>query len=277
MWCSTRRENTASLAGVAPMRLVDAHCHFDFPEFDQCRLDCWSRAEAAGLWRLVVPGVRAADWGRVREVALQHPAWFYCLGVHPWYVEEHTRCDLDRLQRLAMEKPAGLVALGECGLDRLRGDMSIQWGWFEAQVAIAKTCKIPLVVHSVRAHDEVAAVLRRLRPDVPVLIHGFAGSYQQASNLVALGCYLGVGGAITHERARKTRDAVARLPLEALVLETDAPDMAPAGCAPGHNEPSCVRQILTALASLRGTGPEALAPQLLENACHLYGWGAECH
>lgn len=254
------------------MKLVDAHCHFDFPAFDGRRAACWSRAREACLWRLVIPGVRAPDWRRVEAVAEQNPDWFFCLGIHPWYVNDHAREDMDRLQQRIAARPPGLVAVGECGLDRLRGDLSVQESWFEAQVVLAKVAALPLVVHSVRTHQEVAAILQRCKPDVPVLIHGFSGSYEQGKALVALGCYLGVGGVITFERARKTRDALSRLPAECLVLETDAPDMAPAGVAPGANEPASLRQILMTLAELRQVSAEALVPQLLENACRLYGW-----
>jgi TatD DNase family protein len=144
--------------------------------------------------------------------------------------------------------------------------------WFEAQVALAGSLRLPLVVHSVRTHDEVAAVLRRSRPDVPVLVHGFSGSYQQGKALVDLGCFLGIGGVITHDRARKTRGAVSRLPAEAMVLETNAPDMPPAGVARGDNEPANLRQVLTALAELKGQGEERLAEQLAQNVGRLYGW-----
>lgn len=256
------------------MELVDAHCHFDFPVFDDCRRELWTKARQQGVQRLVIPGVRRADWGRVVAVAQECADWYFCLGIHPWYIDEHSETDLDDLETLLCEQDAACACagVGECGLDRLRGSLERQLPWFEAQVAIAGRRKLPLVIHSVRAHDEVAAVLRRLRPDTRVLVHGFSGSYQQARTLIDLGCYLGVGGVITHSRAARTRDAIARCPAGALVLETDAPDMAPAGVAKGRNEPACVRQVLTTLAGLKQTTPEDLAPVLLANVRTLYGW-----
>lgn len=257
------------------MHLVDAHCHFDFPVFRGQREDTWYRARQAGVGRLVIPGVRRADWDRVISVASQCDQWRYCLGVHPWFVDEHDDGALEELERRLGQRDPDCVGLGECGLDRLQGELSVQMPWFEAQVAMAARLDRPLVIHSVRTHDEVAAVLRRVRPDVPVLVHGFSGSYEQGRALVDLGCFLGIGGVITHDRARKTRGAVSRLPVDHLVLETDAPDMSPAGVAKGHNEPANLRQVLTSLAQLLKDDEEALAASLAANAARLYRWPDE--
>ena len=254
------------------MQLVDAHCHFDFPEFDDCRDGELAKARATGLVGLVIPGVRQSDWSRVRDTALAFPEGAYCLGIHPWYVGEHDAGDLELLEQLASDHPERLVAIGECGLDRLRGTLAEQWPWFEAQVGLAARLDLPLVIHSVRTHDEIHGALRRLNWNGPALVHGFSGSYQQAEKLVALGCSIGVGGVITHPRARKTREAVARLPLEALVLETDAPDMSPQGVDAGRNSPANLGQILSVLAELRGMSEQALAPILLDNVAALYRW-----
>ncbi|MGM0570348.1 TatD family hydrolase [Marinobacter sp.] len=256
------------------MKLVDAHCHLDFPAFDGRRADIWLQAQRAGVHRLVIPGVRQPDWARVQGVAGECEDWWYCLGIHPWFVGEHGDTALDDLESALRQTGPRCVGLGECGLDRLHGELDTQMPWFEAQVALAASLNLPLVIHSVRTHDEVAAVLRRKRPDVPVLVHGFSGSYQQGKVLVDLGCFLGIGGVITYDRARKTRDAVSRLPVESMVLETDAPDMPPVGVAKGDNTPANLRQVLTALAELKGQGEEPLAVQLTQNVGRLYGWPA---
>lgn len=254
------------------MRLIDAHCHFDFPEFDGRRKAVLEDARNGGLSSLVIPGVRRPDWGRVSRIASEYDGLYYCLGIHPWYVAEHSASDLPALQSMLEERPRHCVALGECGLDRLRGDMRDQYAWFEGQVDIAAQLHVPLVIHSVKTHDEVYEVLRRKSFPGRVLVHGFSGSYEQAAKLIDIGCFIGVGGVITHERARKTRDAVARLPVDALVLETDAPDMAPAGVEAGQNSPAFLPAILAALASLRNSGLEDLAQSLLCSVQRLYGW-----
>lgn len=254
------------------MGLIDAHCHFDFPCFDGHRELVLRRAGDQGLGGLVIPGVERRHWSRVQAVASSSSLISYCLGIHPWFVAGHTRDDLDALQEMLNSRPAGCVALGECGLDRLHGSLEEQLPMFEAQVAIAARTGFPLVIHSVRTHDEVGVVLKRAGFAQPVLVHGFAGSFQQASKLVDLGCYLGIGGVITYDRARKTRDTVSRLPLDALVLETDAPDMPPAGVEKGANSPENLPQILQELVSLRREPREEIEAALYRNVCRLYGW-----
>ena len=254
------------------MQLVDAHCHFDFPRFDGCRGAELEKARASGLIGLVIPGVRRADWTRVRDTASAYPEGFYCLRIHPWYVTEHDHSDLQLLEDRLKARPERCVAIGECGLDRIHGSLEAQWPWFEAQISLAKRLDYPLVIHSVKTHDDIHGALNRANWDGRALVHGFSGSYQQASKLIDLGCHIGIGGVITHPGAHKARDTVSRLPLSALVLETDAPDMAPAGIERGKNSPANLPRILRVLAELRGTTAEALAPALLENVRHLYRW-----
>jgi TatD DNase family protein len=253
------------------MRLIDAHCHFDFPCFDQRRKSVLEEARTLGLSHLVIPGVRRADWGRVSRIASEYEGLYYCLGIHPWYVEEHSRDDLAALEQSLQGRHERCVALGECGLDRVHGSLSDQYPWFEAQVDIAARVHIPLVIHSVRTHDEVAEVLKRKNFTGRVLVHGFSGSYEQACKLVDLGCFIGVGGLVTKDKAKKARDAMARLPVDSLVLETDAPDMAPEGVAAGDNSPVYLRSTLECLAEIRGEQPEYLASVLFANTAMLYG------
>jgi TatD DNase family protein len=254
------------------VKLVDAHCHFDFPRFDGCREAELEKARQAGLVALVIPGVKLSGWSRVRKTAEAHPGLYYCLGVHPWFATAHNESDMQILADLLSSYPNLCVGIGECGLDKLKGDLSTQWPWFERQIDLALSLDYPLVIHSVKTHDEVHGALNRAGWSGRALIHGFSGSYQQAKKLVDLGCYIGVGGIITHRSASKTREAIARLPLESLVLETDAPDMAPEGVASGYNSPAFLGQINQALAELRQTTSRVLTPVLLDNVCRLYGW-----
>lgn len=252
--------------------LVDAHCHFDYACFDGKRAQLLQQCESEGVGALVIPGVRVSDWQRVRDVAGADRRVSFCLGIHPWYVDEHTSADLDQLTALLARREDGCVALGECGLDRLHGSLERQLPWFESQVDIAKRLEVPLVIHSVRTHDEVGAVLRRKQVSSPVLVHGFSGSPEQARSLAGLGCYIGVGGVITYSRASKTRRAVADLPLNRLVLETDAPDMPPQGITKGANSPLYLPRVLKALCELRSESEHVIRAQLEQNARALYGW-----
>ncbi|MGO1691982.1 MAG: TatD family hydrolase [Marinobacter sp.] len=253
------------------MKLIDAHCHFDFPCFDGRRSNELNVASSNDVVGLVIPGVRRPDWARVRDTALGYSGLYYCLGIHPWFVREHSAGDLESLESALSARSERCVAVGECGLDRLHGDFSAQYPWFEAQVDLASKFGFPLIIHSVKAHDDVHVTLKRGGWGGRALVHGFSGSYQQAIKLVDQGCFIGIGGVITHPRARKTRDAVARLPLESLVLETDAPDMAPKGVEVGANSPVYLRKIFECLSEIRTEKTDYLASVLFANTCLLYG------
>lgn len=251
--------------------LVDAHCHFDFPAFDGRRDEILDRCRSLGVDRLVIPGVTRNNWDRVVRTSEACGSADYCLGIHPWYVDAHDASALDELKQRLQARDPRCLGLGECGLDRLRGDLSQQREWFRAQAEIAEELCMPLVVHSVRTHDEVIAELNAARFSGRALIHGFSGSYEQGRKLVSRGCMLGVGGVVTHDRARKTRDAIARLPLESLMLETDAPDMSPEGIAQGENSPEHLPRVLASLAYLRGVSQADLAEQLGSNTRAFFG------
>lgn len=251
--------------------LIDAHCHFDFAQFDGQREHLMGKFREQGIRGMVIPGVRSADWQRVQRVAIAQQGLFYCLGIHPWYIDEHDHRDLDRLNDLIEAVPERCVGIGECGLDRLRGSFDKQVPWFDAQIRIAAKHQQTLVIHSVRAHDEVVQALKSAGWHGKALVHGFSGSYEQAVKLLDLGCMLGVGGVITRSKGGKTRDALARVPASALVLETDAPDMAPLGVERGCNSPRYLPRILSELALLRKESVTELAAELLENTYRLYG------
>ncbi|QCF25120.1 TatD family hydrolase [Hydrocarboniclastica marina] len=244
--------------------LIDAHCHLDFPVFEGEVQKILDEMQSAGIERIVIPGVRREDWSRVLEVAARDRRLSPCLGIHPWYVEEHDDADIAELDRMLIASDC--VALGECGLDRIFGDVEQQLPLFEAQVEIACQREWPLVVHSVRTHEPMMKALDRQNIRAGVLIHAFAGSPEQASQMTSKGVLLGVGGVITYERARKSRAAIAEAPLESLVLETDAPDMPPEGVEKGHNSPLNLGRVFKALCDLRSESPGVLADALNSNA-----------
>lgn len=256
---------------------IDAHCHLDAPQFRDDfprHLNDWQRL---GVSRFVVPAVSVSSWPVLQRMALGFDAVYACLGLHPWFIDGLTSDALDQLDAAIVSwRSAGLsdrlVAIGECGLDRLRGDFNRQQLFFEGHIHLAKTHALPLVVHAVRAHGEVLQSLKRHDFKGRVLVHGFSGNLQQVKQYAAAGIYLGVGGAITYPGANKTRTAIAQAPLTLLILETDAPDMPPLGVAKGHNSPANLPRIFDALCQLREEPPHVIAEQLWANACKLYGW-----
>jgi TatD DNase family protein len=245
--------------------LIDTHCHLDAAEFDADRDAVVGRAERGGVTRIVVPSVERANFGAVasvcREYALCRPAY----GIHPMYVDRAAHEDLDVLRATLQREPA--VAIGEIGLDFFVPDRdeSRQQFYFTAQLQIAREFDLPVLLHVRKAVDAVLAQLRRYR--VPAgIAHAFSGSRQQADEFIRLGFKLGFGGAMTHPRATRLRELATTLPLEAIVLETDAPDIPPQWLDRGRNEPGELARICAVLAELRGIRPEEAASATAANA-----------
>lgn len=258
------------------MQLIDTHTHLDFPEFDADRSELLTRSRALGVERLVVLGVHRDNWQRLWQLCLQDTGLYAAFGLHPVYLEQHRPQHLaelrDWLQRLAGHPQ--LCAVGEFGLDYFIAslDRTRQQALFEAQLALAAEFELPALLHVRRAHAATIATLKRLRLRRGGIIHAFAGSYEQAREYLRLGFRLGLGGAPTWPQALRLRKVVAQLPSEAIVLETDAPDMAPAMYPGRRNSPEHLPAICAALAELRGETPEALAAASHRNAAELFGW-----
>ncbi|PVZ84281.1 metal-dependent hydrolase [Serratia sp. S1B] len=251
---------------------TDTHCHFDFPPFSGDEPASLLRAAQAGVRQIIVPAVTAGNFARVLQLAADHRPLFAALGLHPLYIAEHQEQQLEQLAALLAAKPTKLVAVGEAGLDLFMANPQFmrQQAVLKAQLKLAKQYDLPMILHSRRSHDQLAAILRR--GDVPRggVVHGFAGSLAQAQAFVGLGYYIGVGGTISYPRAQKTRSVVAQLPLSCLLLETDAPDMPLAGYQGQANRPERVLEVFQALCQLRPEPPDEIAEQLQQNACSLF-------
>lgn len=232
--------------------LVDSHCHLDADEFAADRDAVIARAEQAGVAAMVVPAVERANFERVLQLCRRHARCVPALGIHPLYVGQANPEDLDALRALLQRQQA--VAVGEIGLDYFVDgpDRARQEYYFVEQLKLAREFELPVLLHIRRAQDEVLKHLRRIRV-CGGIAHAFNGSRQQAQAFIELGFKLGFGGAMTYTRALRIRELAATLPLEAIVLETDAPDMAPAWLEKGErNSPEQLPQIGQVLAGLRG-------------------------
>jgi TatD DNase family protein len=258
------------------MRLIDTHTHLDFPDFDADRAEVLARSRALGVERLVVLGVYQANWQRLWDLVLQEDGLSAAFGLHPVYLEQHRAEHLGEL-RAWLTRLAGhprLCALGEFGLDYYLDslDRQRQQTLFEAQLALAVEFELPALLHVRRAHAATIATLKRYRLKRGGIVHAFAGSYEEAREYLKLGVRLGLGGAATWPQAKRLRKVLGQLPLEALVLETDSPDMAPAMHPNQRNSPEYLADICTELAELCGITPEELAAASSRNACELFGW-----
>ena len=247
---------------------IDTHCHLDAPEFAADADAVRAQARAAGVPLLVLPAVQRSHWPGVRRLALHHGDG-YALGIHPLATAHAGEGDLHALeQALAQaQHDPHLVAVGEIGLDFFVPglDVARQWHFYRAQLRLAQRFGLPVLLHVRKSVDAIHKGLR----EVPVaggIAHAFNGSTQQAERLVGLGMALGFGGAATFTRARNIRRLVADVPAEAIVLETDAPDIAPAWAAPGRNSPAELPQIAAELAALRGMTVTAFAALADANA-----------
>lgn len=253
--------------------LIDTHVHLDLTGLAEQLPAVLARSRAAGVTAWLVPAVDSARWPGLAALARDTPGVYYALGLHPWCLSMPPAPTLAALaERLASSAldPA-LVAIGECGLDGLIDTpLAQQQAALEVQLRLACDHELPLILHSRKTHSILLGLLRRYRPAAGGVIHGFSGSRQEGEAFWALGFCLGVGGVITHERAAKSRQTLATMPAEALLLETDAPSMPLAGRQGAVNEPACLPQVLHCLAGLRGEEPDALARQLNANAVRLF-------
>ena len=233
-------------------RFVVTHCHFDFPPFTGDEEQSIAKAAEAGVQAIIVPSVEAAYFSRVLDLSTRHPALYAALGLHPIVIERHRNEDIERLDEIVQTAGDKLVAIGEIGLDLYREDPH-----FERQQA--KRHDLPVILHSRRTHDKLAMHLKRIDLPRKGVVHGFSGSLQQAQRFIELGYKIGVGGTITYLRASKTRDVMAQLPLSALLLETDAPDMPLSGFQGQPNRPEQAARVFTTLCELRTEPEEVIA------------------
>lgn len=251
------------------MQLVDSHCHLDAAEFDADREAVIARAGAAGVGMQIVPAVTAASWPKLRDVCAADTGLYPAYGLHPMFLHEHRPEHLQQLRDwVEREKPR---AIGECGLDFFVDnlDPTAQRMYFQGQLEVARDFQLPLIVHARRALDEVILRIRRVG-GLSGVVHSFSGSPEQARQLWDLGFMIGLGGPITYTRANRLRGLVTQMPLEFLLLETDAPDQPDAGIRGQRNEPSRLRQILDTVAELRQQPAADIAAQTTANAKRLF-------
>jgi TatD DNase family protein len=252
------------------MLLIDTHCHLDVEEFAPDRMEVIARARAAGVGEIVVPGIYREEWADVETLCANDPGLHPALGLHPAYLDRHREADVSELrERVAHARP---VAIGEIGLDHfVKGlDRTRQLALFESQLHVARDHLLPVLLHVRKAHDEVLAALRRqdIRGGI---CHAFNGSLQQAEKYLERGFRLGFGGMVTYQRSNRLRGLARDLPLEAIVLETDAPDMTVASHRFERNSPEYLPEVAAALAEIRGVDVDTVARTTTANARAVLG------
>jgi TatD DNase family protein len=247
------------------MQLFDTHCHIDVGEFDADRSEVLADARAAGVRDLLVPGVERATWPALIDLCKQDAHLHLALGMHPVYIAHHRPEDSQALAE-AVERTRP-VAIGEIGLDWFVEDLdrAEQQRVLEDQLEIAQAAQLPVSLHVRKAHDVMLNTLKRYRLNGG-FCHAFNGSLQQADRYLEMGFCLGFGGMLTFERSKHLRRLATELELDAIVLETDAPDMSVASHQYQRNSPAYLPEVLDTLARLRELSADVVAAATTANA-----------
>lgn len=247
------------------LQLIDSHCHLDLLGNEISLTQILREAGAAYVTEFVLPGVTAGGWQRLMKLCTQYQGFHGAPGLHPLYMTNHRREHLELLKDIAKHETT--VAIGEIGLDfyHTKSNNGRQQELFEQQLSIAQSRKLPVCLHVRKAHDQVLATLRRKKFNHGGIVHAFSGSYQQAMQYYNLGFCIGVGGTITYNRAKKVRQTVTDLPKQALVLETDSPDIPLSGHQGKPNMPRYLKDVAQTLAGLRDEQLEHTARYTTEN------------
>jgi len=251
------------------MNLIDTHSHLDAAEFGETQAELVRNAQAAGVNCIVVPSVSRANFDIVRTLCEQYPNCAPAYGIHPMYADDATPVHLDVLRDyLQQHRP---VAVGEIGMDFFikHYDLDRQEYFFVRQLKLAQEFDLPVLLHIRHAQDTILKHLRQHKV-CGGIAHAFNGSRQQADEFIKLGFKLGFGGAMTYSRATKLRDLAATLPLDSIVLETDAPDIPPDFLEKGQpNKPEYLPRIAQTLAALRCMSLEEVAQATTANALNV--------
>jgi TatD DNase family protein len=251
------------------MMLVDSHCHLDFPDFAEERDSVVARARAAGVATMLTIGTRLDQFPGVRAIAEAYPEIWCSVGAHPHEASDHAA--LSAADLVALAAHPRVVGIGETGLD-FHYDHSprdLQERVFRAHIAASRASGLPLIIHAREADDEVARILREERPP-PGVLHCFSSGRALAEAALDLGFYISISGIVTFRNAEELRAIVRDVPLDRLLVETDAPYLAPVPYRGRRNEPAYVAATANAVAALKEVEPAELAAATTENFFKLF-------
>lgn len=274
------------------MNLTDTHCHLDMGKFDADRSEVIGRALAVGLTRILVPGLTLKSSRAIVKMAEGHPNLFAAVGVHPNDATTWDPQTVPALRELAVSLK--VVAIGEIGLDYYwqKSPREHQQKVLQEQLNLAAELQLPVILHAREKGDTLngdcaqdmikmlEAWVQKLRVDQnplaerPGVLHSFSGSRQTAEQIIALNFYMGVTGPVTFPNAKERQEIIAALPLEWLLIETDAPYLTPQAQRGKRNEPAYVRFTAEKIAALHSIHPDQVAEATTANAARLFAWGS---
>ncbi|TPH19323.1 TatD family hydrolase [Litorilituus lipolyticus] len=282
------------------MKFTDSHCHLDDNCFSQQLPDLLSQCDLHNISRIIIPSISPDNFQKVLSLTKQHhqnPIDLYCtLGIHPWFIKHLSISDLEKLSLLIIQEKQHIVGIGEIGLDGATSKHAAQFGqtpeenfkqqqlFFDYQLNLAQRNAMPVIIHHRQSHHHIVPFLKHYQLAKSGIIHGFTGSYQQAKDYIDLGFKLGVGSSISFSRAKKTINTFKRLPIEYLVLETDAPSMPLSHEIESNstklyqnnsskspaNSPLNIPVIFQLLVNITGVDPLVLANQLERNVDDIF-------
>ncbi len=255
------------------LTFTDSHCHLDFETFSAEIVTILRQCSQANINNIVVPTIGPNNWLSTLALTKKHSSEALnlhpCLGIHPWFLNQLTANSLSELEVLLIKNLTEIIAIGEAGIDGVidkeQNNLQQQIDVFENQLVLAKQYNLPIIVHHRRSHQHIVPLLKKYQLKNAGIIHAFSGSYQQACQYIDLGFKLGIGGTITYPRAEKTIKAVKRLPLDSLVVETDAPSMPLYGFQGQENSPLRLIEVFNALALIRSEKAADVAMALEQN------------
>ena len=246
--------------------LIDSHCHIDFCCFDHDRNDVLNSCKKLAVDTIVIPGTEASQWQKQIDLCHLYPQLRFALGLHPYFLKSFESLHLVELSQLLNQFQDKVLAVGEIGLDtHIDVDWKLQLQVFEQQLLIAEERMLPVILHHRNSHNELIRTLKAKKFTQGGIVHAFSGSVEVAKTYIDLGFKIGVGGGITYSRASKTRNTLAQLPINCLVLETDAPDMPLMGKQGQRNSPEYLPEIFESLLSLRTETKQQLLQACYQN------------
>lgn len=258
------------------MQLVDTHNHLGCDDFNNDRSQVIKNAEKLGIIRQIVIAVFPEEWAKLIQFTQNHSSLYVACGIHPMYIPnaDSIKHALNLLSDQLSQADTKFCAVGEIGLDYYieNAPKDLQRAVFQEQINIAKQYQRPILLHVRKAHADTIRLLKDSHFSYRGIVHAFSGSYEEAKEYIKLGFNIGLGGAGTYPNAKRMHRVLQQLPLESIVLETDAPDLSPVTKQGMRNSPEYLPDICKLLATIKGVEAEELASQTTHNAYQLFNW-----
>ena len=250
---------------------IDSHCHLDFNCFCLEYDNLLSQLEKEKIDNVVIPATQKSAWAGIQSRCKSANNLYYGLGIHPHFLHNFEENDLTILNDLLISRDNRCVAVGEIGLDKYaEASTDLQEYVFIRQLRIAKRFKLPIILHIIKRQGRVLEILKAEKFNCGGVYHAFSGSYQVAMEFIKLGFKLGIGGVITYPQSKKTKDVISLLPIESLLLETDAPDMPLYQQQEVYNSPTNLPRIFESLCNIRSEDKTCLAAQIYKNTQQIF-------